>query len=503
MPAPRGAILDRDGNEIVTNRVATVVQLDPRRLPASHRDAALEWGRRMSVRETLPKGHRGEPVPIPPAPPQLEARLKSLGRVIGMSARSINDRIVQQLAVTPYANIRVRVDVPQTMRNYLLEHRAQFPGVAVQQVYLRRYPRARRPRSCSARPARSIPRSSAWTATAAWPRAPSSARTGSSGPTTTTCAARPACRASRSTPRAGRRASGSRAIRGPVTSCARLLTCRSSRRGSARSRASIQGGPGTRGRVRRARPAQRPDPRAGLISDVHAERALEADLAAALRRDLRQAGRLAAVQPRDRRRLSDGLDVQADHGAGGARPRPDHAGHADQRSGFLKISPTQTLHNARGAVNGTISLRRALQVSSDVFFFTLGRDANGLKGQAIQSWARKLGLGHRTGHRPARRDPGHDPRPRLARARGAARGGVRAPQEGQRVRDLRQAPVVARRQRQPRRRPGRRAGDAAADGGRLRGDRERRQDRAAASRRRGRGRRRARARAIKAPAAAA
>ena len=61
VPAARGAILDRDGREIVTNRVATVVQLDPRRLPASHRDAALEWGRRMSVRAALPKGHHGEP----------------------------------------------------------------------------------------------------------------------------------------------------------------------------------------------------------------------------------------------------------------------------------------------------------------------------------------------------------------------------------------------------------------------------------------------------------
>ncbi len=65
--------------------------------------------------------------------------------------------------------------------------------------------------------------------------------------------------------------------------------------------------------------------------------------------------------------------------------------------GFLKISPTQTIRNAGDAAYGTLSLRRALQVSSDVFFYILGRDANGVKGQAIQTWARRLGLGHRTG----------------------------------------------------------------------------------------------------------
>ena len=37
--APRGAVLDRNGNIIVDNRVATVVQLDPKSLLAAERDA--------------------------------------------------------------------------------------------------------------------------------------------------------------------------------------------------------------------------------------------------------------------------------------------------------------------------------------------------------------------------------------------------------------------------------------------------------------------------------
>jgi penicillin-binding protein 2 len=60
--------------------------------------------------------------------------------------------------------------------------------------------------------------------------------------------------------------------------------------------------------------------------------------------------------------------------------------------GVLKVG-TQEFKNAGDAVHGTIALRRALQVSSDVYFYKLGRDLNGLQGQVLQSWARKLGLG--------------------------------------------------------------------------------------------------------------
>ncbi len=57
----------------------------------------------------------------------------------------------------------------------------------------------------------------------------------------------------------------------------------------------------------------------------------------------------------------------------------------------------QEFCNAGKTVNGTVSLRRALQVSSDVFFYTMGRDLNALPHQPLQSWAHSLGLGRRTG----------------------------------------------------------------------------------------------------------
>ena len=52
--------------------------------------------------------------------------------------------------------------------------------------------------------------------------------------------------------------------------------------------------------------------------------------------------------------------------------------------------------NAGDAVYGTLALPRAIQVSSDVFFYQLGARANDL-GAVIQDWARKLSFGKPTG----------------------------------------------------------------------------------------------------------
>lgn len=53
--------------------------------------------------------------------------------------------------------------------------------------------------------------------------------------------------------------------------------------------------------------------------------------------------------------------------------------------------------NAGGASYGALALPRALQVSSDVFFYRLGLLADQKGGNVIQKWARRLGLGHPTG----------------------------------------------------------------------------------------------------------
>lgn len=58
----------------------------------------------------------------------------------------------------------------------------------------------------------------------------------------------------------------------------------------------------------------------------------------------------------------------------------------------------QKFCNAGKVQNGTLTgVADALRVSSDVFFYRLGQEANPLHGEIIQSWARRLGLGAPTG----------------------------------------------------------------------------------------------------------
>ncbi len=60
----------------------------------------------------------------------------------------------------------------------------------------------------------------------------------------------------------------------------------------------------------------------------------------------------------------------------------------------------EPLRNAGDAVNGPIALQRALEVSSDVFFYTLGarlNEADSGEGGPLQEWSRALGLGEPTG----------------------------------------------------------------------------------------------------------
>jgi penicillin-binding protein 2 len=141
--APRGKIVDRDGNEIVRNRQAVVVQLDPSKLPQAERDLAAKWGQDAGLRAARPKGHRGEEIKIPPIPTAgLRVRYSRLARVMGehTTATQIHRQVVRSLVVVPYATVRVKTDVPESVLSYIAERPDQFPGVKVEQTYLRDYP---------------------------------------------------------------------------------------------------------------------------------------------------------------------------------------------------------------------------------------------------------------------------------------------------------------------------------------------------------------------------
>jgi penicillin-binding protein 2 len=77
--------------------------------------------------------------------------------------------------------------------------------------------------------------------------------------------------------------------------------------------------------------------------------------------------------------------------------------------GFLVVGD-QKFENAGGTAHGTLSLVPALTVSSDVFFYQLGRDMNE-KGMPLQQWAHRLGIGRRTGIDLPAEEPGRLPTP--------------------------------------------------------------------------------------------
>jgi penicillin-binding protein 2 len=139
--APRGEIVDRNGAVLVDNRPANVVQVEPQGLPDQVIADAAEWGQRVGRRLTRPKGKRGAPVPLPPiATAELRQRYRRLGRVLGMRAGTIHRRVIEQLAQLPYSAVTVRSDAPNSVLAYIKERQELFPGVDVERVFLRDYP---------------------------------------------------------------------------------------------------------------------------------------------------------------------------------------------------------------------------------------------------------------------------------------------------------------------------------------------------------------------------
>jgi penicillin-binding protein 2 len=138
--APRGQIVDAKKVTLVDNRKATVVSLNPASVPVEMRDAIAQYGQDLTTRSKRPKGHKGPRPPMPVATGALAARYLRLARVLGMSPKTINERVVTGILQVPYANVRVRTDVPASQRNFIQERSEEFPGVTVEQVYVRQYP---------------------------------------------------------------------------------------------------------------------------------------------------------------------------------------------------------------------------------------------------------------------------------------------------------------------------------------------------------------------------
>ncbi|HET9154258.1 MAG TPA: penicillin-binding protein 2 [Solirubrobacterales bacterium] len=105
--APRGDILDREGNVVVDNRTSLALQLNMQKLPP---DAAAE-----------------------------RAELARLGRLVHMPLRKVRKTIREQEEVALGAPVTLRRDVGHYLVYYLEENQRKFPGVSVQRVFVRHY----------------------------------------------------------------------------------------------------------------------------------------------------------------------------------------------------------------------------------------------------------------------------------------------------------------------------------------------------------------------------
>lgn len=121
--APRGEMVDRNGKVLVENRRAVAVVVSPPKLP---QDAGERTRLLTRLSRVLGVSTRPERCTI------TRGRVERL-----MEIECIVERGVFQL---PYADVTVKTDVRPAVYSFLAERQQQFVGVSIQQVFLRSYP---------------------------------------------------------------------------------------------------------------------------------------------------------------------------------------------------------------------------------------------------------------------------------------------------------------------------------------------------------------------------
>jgi penicillin-binding protein 2 len=106
--APRGDILDRNGDVLVDNRTSLALQLNPEKLPSD--------------------------------PVQRRKELAALAQLSHSTLPRLRRTIHEEAELAPGAPITLRRDVGHFVIYYLEENQDRFPGVTVERVFVRRYP---------------------------------------------------------------------------------------------------------------------------------------------------------------------------------------------------------------------------------------------------------------------------------------------------------------------------------------------------------------------------
>jgi penicillin-binding protein 2 len=106
--APRGEIQYRNGKVLVANRTSLALQVNPRKLPTDLRERRAELAKLASLaHSTLPR---------------------------------VRKTMHEELKLAPAAPVTLRRDVGHDLVYYLQENQARFPGVEVERVFVRDYP---------------------------------------------------------------------------------------------------------------------------------------------------------------------------------------------------------------------------------------------------------------------------------------------------------------------------------------------------------------------------
>lgn len=370
--APRGEIVDREGRVLVRNRVGYAVKITPDRLPEDE-------GERLEL-------------------------YRRLAKLLRMRPRVVERRVESQLDELPFSLATVKQDVRREIFMYIGERREDFPGVEIEAVFLREYPH----------------------------REIGAHLFGHLGEASKEDLEAPQFEGVEMGDRIGKAG-----IEQEYDSVLR------GRNGATRLKVDALGN--LKGRLETDQPVQGKQLRLALDLDVQrtgqAALAGGTGLGAFAVMDIHNGevlglGSNPSFDPNlfaEVVRESDYKALTAEDNGAPLTNRAVAGGYptgssfklvtavAALQSGL--ITPDTVLHdpgsltvgnvvfqNAGGVAHGSLALRQALTVSSDVFFYQLGRDMDSRgDGNALQRWARRLGLGRETGIDLPEEGPGFVP----------------------------------------------------------------------------------------------
>lgn len=399
--APRGDIVDRNGRVLVNNEAALVLELEPASLPKHERVAAAEYGQRLGkwfALDSKTRKRTPRPQVAPLTDPALTERYKSLARVLGVTTKEVRRRVVNSIYRLPYANATLRVNADRDLTAYVAERPDVFPGVSTARRFVRSYPEGMLGAQLFGQVG-PVPVDEDGNPPERYRRLPLSAFVGLNG----------------------LEWQYDQYLRGT----------------DGKIRADIDAFGDQRGALQEERPRSGNELR--LTIDLRTQRAAHRELNSARFNPTRSPGAAIAMDPRNGEVLAlesapsfdpsiftrplkestfqslidpNGPKPLFNRAISGAYPAAStfkpvtsfaaldtgvtSVGRVIQDNGKIKIADLE-LQNAGAVALGPVSLIPALRMSSDIYYYTIGAELNGKPRQPLQTWAKRLGYGAKTG----------------------------------------------------------------------------------------------------------